>query len=101
MLNEKVDLEVYGRRFTVEFEGITPIELPALAKDLTQRMEKIAQETAIVDTSKLAILAALEVLVENSRLKAEKDLHKAAEERSLDQMTISLQNTLDSIAEKK
>lgn len=99
MLNEKVDVEVYGRRFTVEFEGITPIEIPSLAKELTQKLEQVGKESGIVDTSKLAVLVALQYLVEIKRLKAQQENDRLAEERTLERMVVSLQNTLASVKE--
>lgn len=94
MINEKMDIVVYGRKLTVEMEGITEIELSALASELTARMEAIAKESQIVDSSKLAILTALECLAELSRLKGQADILKRVDEQSVEKMIVSLQNTL-------
>lgn len=94
MLNEKVDIAVYGRKMTVEIEGITPLEIHALAKELGDKMRKIERDQDIVDTSKLAILAALEYLAEIQRLKARQDTVKSAEENAYEQMMISLRNAI-------
>lgn len=94
-LNEKVDLEVYGRRLTVEIEGITPIELQALAQDLTERMAKISRESQIVDSSKLALVAALECLADVARLKAAQENQRFAEDKALEQAAALLRGALE------
>ena len=95
MLNEKVEIEIRGRKLTVEMEGVTPLEVQSLAQTVNERMTLIEKESKIVDSSKLAILTALEIAADNQRLHMQlKDL-SLIEERKVDAMTVSLQKALD------
>jgi cell division protein ZapA (FtsZ GTPase activity inhibitor) len=94
MINEKVEIEVYGRKFSIEIEGLTQLEVHSLAQDLTEKMEKISKESEIVDSSKLAILTALETLAEMSRVKAQHDALRNAQERAMDHMILELEGAL-------
>src|ERR1051325_3384811 len=96
MINEKVEIEVYGRKLNIEIEGLTQLEIHSLAQELTEKMEKIARESEIVDSSKLAILTALETLGEMARLRAQHEIHRNAQERAMDQMIVQLETSLAS-----
>ena len=61
MLNDKIDIEVCGRKLTVEMEGLTQLEVLSLAREVSERMQDIARESKMVDTQKLAILTAMEL----------------------------------------
>lgn len=98
MINERVDIEVYGRRLTVELEGLTQLEVHSMALELTQKMASLAKETEIVDSSKLAILCALETLAQLRQLQAQHEGIKRGEERQLEQMIASLQGALSAAA---
>ena len=71
MPGDKIPVEIYGRRFEIDAEGLTPIEASALAQAVSARMEETAQVTGIVDSSKLAVLTALNLAYELSRLRKE------------------------------
>lgn len=96
MINEKVEIEVYGRKLNIEIEGLTQLEIHSMAQELTEKMEKIAHESEIVDSSKLAILTALETLAEMSRVRAQHEAYRNAQERVLDQLILQLENSLAS-----
>ena len=100
MLNEKVEIEIRGRRLLIEMEGLSPLEVDSLARLVTERIVQIEAETKIVDTSKLAILTALDIAAENQRLQVQlKDLG-LTEKREVDAMTISLEKALGHSSEK-
>ena len=94
MINEKVEIDVYGRKLTVEIEGLTQLEITSLAQNLSDKMKQIAKESEIVDSSKLAILTALETLAERARINTQEDNMRRAEERMLEHMIAGLQNAL-------
>jgi cell division protein ZapA (FtsZ GTPase activity inhibitor) len=99
MLNDKVEIEIYGRKLTVEMEGLTQLEVHSLASMVSDRMNDIAKESKIVDSSKLAILTAMEMAAENQRLKTQLEDLALVEERKLDAMTVSLQKALEEAPE--
>ena len=95
MLNDKVEIEVYGRKFIVEMEGLSQLEISALANRVDTLMHEIAKETKIVDSSKLAILTAIEISGELQRLSQRvEDLDKA-EGRQVDGMILDLEKTIE------
>ena len=96
MINEKVEIEVYGRKLNIEIEGLTQLEIHSLAQDLTEKMEKIAKESEIVDSSKLAILTALETMAEITRIRSQHEAHRNAQERVMDQLILQLESSLAS-----
>jgi len=96
VINEKVEIDVYGRKLNIEIEGLTQLEIHSLAQELTDKMEKIAKESEIVDSSKLAILTALETLAEMARLRSQQEVHRNAQERAMDHMILQLESSLAS-----
>ncbi len=98
-MNEKVDIEVYRRKLTVEMEGMTPIEINAIAQQVNEKMEQIANgPMRVVDSSKLAIYAALEFAAELARMKEAADTHRRVLEHKVDEMTVALSSALASTA---
>jgi cell division protein ZapA (FtsZ GTPase activity inhibitor) len=94
-MNEKVDIEVFRRKLTVEIEGMTPIEINAIAQKVSEKMEDIAhQNTKIADSSKLAILAALDFAIQHSKLQEAQDTQQRALEHKVEELTMLLQSAL-------
>jgi cell division protein ZapA (FtsZ GTPase activity inhibitor) len=95
-MNEKVEVQIGTRRFTVEIEELTPIEIVALAQKVSERMAEVREnnkETA--DSSKLALIVALSFA-------ADLDKETRAHERtrhilinSADRLSQSLRESLD------
>lgn len=95
MIKERVDIEVYGRKLSVEIEGLTELEVHALAEQLSEKMASVARESGLVDSSKLAILTALETIAELSRVKAQHEYLRRSEDRTLDQVLAALRLALE------
>lgn len=96
MLAEKIDIEIFGRIYEVNTEGLTPIEASALAQFVTERMQEIQKQSRIVDTSKLAVLTALNIADELIRLKKKQ---QETEELVLKRLQ-GMKKILESMAEK-
>ena len=94
MLNEKVDVEIYGRTLTIEIEGLQQLEINALANKVDKRMRELTQETDIVDSSKLAILTALEFAADGQKLKSKMEDMQRIQDRSLEDMIAKLEQGL-------
>lgn len=96
-MNEKVDIEIFRRKLTVEMEGFTPMEISALAHLVTEKMGEISrQNEKIADTSKIATLAALLFAAELSRLKDAVDTETRVLDNKVEELTLALQNALHS-----
>jgi cell division protein ZapA (FtsZ GTPase activity inhibitor) len=94
-LNEKVDIEIGRRRLTVEMEGWTPLHIINLAKKVSDKMAEVeAHNSKIADTSKLAILTALDFAAELSRLHEAHDTEKRILENKVEELLLQLQKAL-------
>lgn len=96
-MNDKVDIEIFRRKLTVEIEGLTPMEISALASKVSQKMDDIAaQNPKIGDSGKLAILAALEFAIEHAKVKEAHETLTRAMEHKIEELAVSLQSALSS-----
>lgn len=94
-MNEKIDVEIYRRKLTVGIEGLTPIEISALAQNVQARMEQIFKENPnIADSSKIAILAALSFAVENFKSDQAASASERALENKVEHMSLALRGAL-------
>ena len=94
-MNEKVDIEIFRRRLTVEMEGLTPMEISALAQKVHDKMTEISeQNNKIADSSKLAILAALHFAAELQASKDAQSTQGMALERRVEELNQSLRAAL-------
>ncbi len=94
MLGEKLTVEILGRQYEIDAEGLTPIEASFLAQFVSDRMQEIQKESGIVDSSKLAVLAALNLADELWRLKRKSDHTSQQLERRFSDMIRFLEETL-------
>ena len=94
MIENKTPVTVYRRNLIVNLEGLTQLETSALANRVTSEMEKIESETKTVDTSKLAILAALSFAADLYKLEQQSGSLRQADEKRISAMTSALNSTL-------
>ena len=65
-----VDVEIFRRKLTVSMEELSPDEILKLADEVNDRMTRVAEENPkIADSSKIALLAALDFASEMHRLR--------------------------------
>lgn len=95
MKDEKVEVEIFGRKLPIELEGFTQLEASAVGNMVSERMREIAEETKIVDSSKLAIYTALEFAAKLQRIEARLQDLDRVEDRKLDGMIVALQKVLE------
>lgn len=94
-MNEKVDVEVFKRRLTLEMDGHTPLEISQFASQVSEKMREIsARHKTIVDSSKLAILTAIEFAAELSKSQAQQDTSRRVFEHKIEQLTDALKAAL-------
>lgn len=94
-MNDKVTVEVFGRRLTIEMEGLSQLEVNALAQMVDERMREVAASSKIVDSSKLAILTALDIAAELQRMKSRMEDFDRVEESKVDRMLLALEKALE------
>lgn len=90
-MKDKVVLQIYGREFEVEAEGLSPLELYALAEEITAKMKELSAQSKIADSSKLAILTALNYAEELSRLRKQVEGSQETDHRKVEEMILTLQ----------
>ena len=70
MTEEKIKIEIRGRFFELDSTDLTEIEASAIVRMVTDKMNEIENQMGIVDTSRLAVMAALSFADELLRLRS-------------------------------
>lgn len=100
-MNDKVDIEIFRRRLTVDMEGLTPMEISAIAQKVDERMREISEQNSkIADSSKLAILSALHFAAELQQVRDARSTENAALERKIEELNHVLRSALAGAAKK-
>jgi cell division protein ZapA (FtsZ GTPase activity inhibitor) len=100
-MNEKVEITVFRRNLTIEMEGFAPMEIAALAQRVDEKMQDIAnQNPKIADSSKLAILTALDFAAQLYQMSQKLDTEQRAAEHKLEELTLALQSSLAAAGKK-
>lgn len=94
MMNEKVDIQIGTRRLTIEIEGLTPIEINALAQRVSERLAEVQSNSKMADTSKIALLVALSYAAELDKERSAHDLTKRLLENKAEALSESLRDSL-------
>jgi cell division protein ZapA (FtsZ GTPase activity inhibitor) len=93
--SEPTDITIYGRKFRIALEGLTPLETVSCGNTVEERMRQIAAERNIADSSKLAILTALEIAAELMRVRNELENLNPADEQRVEKMIVDLENAVE------
>jgi len=64
LANEKVRVRILGKEYEIDPGGLTPLEASHLAGYVDQKMREISDKLRLVDTQKIAVLAALNIAYE-------------------------------------
>lgn len=69
ILSERVRVQIFGREYEMDPDGLTPLEVQSLAAFVDEKMREIAENFSIVDTQKVAVLAAINIALDYLQLK--------------------------------
>ncbi len=96
MSNNDFEATVRGRviKFPV-VDGLTPLELSVIVSQVEEKIKAIEEKTKVVDTSKLAIMAAFDFAVELDTLKQRSNTNLEADTKKLDEMVSCLEKSLE------
>jgi len=95
-MNERVEIQIGTRRLVVDMEGLTPIEINALAQKVSDRMaELLGQNKTVADTSKIALLAALSFAAELDKERSAHDTTRRVLENKAAELSQSLRDSLE------
>lgn len=79
-------------------DGLSPIEQSTIVGQVEEKIHKIEEKLNIVDSSKLAILAAYDFAVELYNLKQRSETNREADSKKVDEMVERLERTLSAAA---
>jgi len=98
-MNEKIEVQIGARRLVVEMEGLTPIEINALAQKVSERLTELqGQNKTVADTSKIALLVALSFAAELSQERAAHETTRRLLDNKAEQLSRSLRESLEGLA---
>lgn len=98
-MNEKVDIQIFRRRLTVEMEGLTPLEIKALATKVDDKMNEIShQNKGIADSSLLAILTSLHFAADMEKMQGARETEQMALEKKIEELTTALRAALSHVS---
>lgn len=69
MLSDRVRVQIFGREYELDAGGLTPLEVQSLASYVDDKMREIADDLSLVDTQKIAVLAAVNIALDYLQLK--------------------------------
>ena len=94
LVNEKVRVQIYGKEYEMDPGGLTPLEASQLASYVDAKMREIADKLRVVDTQKIAVLAALNIAFELSQQNSKKEHLSEEDEVRLKGMIATLDKAI-------
>jgi len=95
MQNNDFEAKVRGRLLKFpSVDGLTPIEMSTIVGQVEEKIKKIEEKLNIVDSSKLAILAAYDFAVELYNLRQRSETNREADTRKVEELVEKLSKTL-------
>ncbi len=96
MQNNDFETRIRGR--VIKFpsvDGLTPLEMSAIVGQVEEKIGKIEEKLNIVDSSKLAILAAYDFAVELYNLRQQSETDREADSKKVEELVEKLAKTLE------
>jgi len=94
MASNETAIKIRNRSFSVAIDGLTEIEIASIAGQVEKKMLELEESTKTADTSKLAVLAALDFAAELYNLKQRSESLRAADSRKVDELIEKLEISL-------
>jgi cell division protein ZapA (FtsZ GTPase activity inhibitor) len=95
MNNQEFTATVYNRHIKFPaIDGITDMEMDSIVKSVEKRMTRVSERLDIVDTSRIAIIAAFEFAAEVYTLSQRAETESGANTRRIDEMISKLESAL-------
>ncbi len=94
LVTESVSVNIYGREYEVDPGGLTPLEASQLAAYVDSKMREIADKLHLVDTQKIAVLAALNIAFELSHHPANSQNLGPDDEKKIEELNVLLEKCL-------
>ena len=95
MQNSEVVLKIRGRAISMTVDGLTEMEIASIADQVEKKMAKIEEATNTADTSKLAVMAAMEFATELYNLKQRSETTTEADSRKIEDLVSKLESAME------
>lgn len=95
MQNNEAVIKIRGRSIAMAVDGLTELEIGNIADQVEKKMAEIEEKTKIADTSKLAVMAALEFASALYNLKQKSENTAEADSRKIEDLVAKLESALD------
>lgn len=96
LLSDGVRVKIFGREYEMDAGSLTPLEIESLARFVDERMRDIAEKSSIVDTQKIAVLAAVNIALDYLQLREQSIPKSDALAPELERMQKILDGALNS-----
>jgi len=90
----KMQVKILGSVYELDVDGSDELFIQSVARYLEKKMERIQEETDIVDTQKIAIFAALNIADELLRIKDSKENISGVFDKKADELIKVLDTSL-------
>ncbi len=94
LVSDKVRVEIFGKQYEIDPGGLTPLEASQLALLVDRKMREISENLRLVDTQKIAVLAALNIAFEMTQELSREGAMGADEQKKVEEMLDSLDKVL-------
>ena len=91
---DSISVEIYHGKITVSKEDRDPLYISSLAKFVNEKINEITSKTKIVDTTKVGILAALDISDELFKLKENTSNNTEQIDSQIQEMITLISNTI-------
>lgn len=95
LVSEKIRVKIFGKEYELDPGNLTPLEASQLASYVDQKMREISEKLNIVDTQKIAVLAALNIAFELSQPSADDNALSQEDEKKLEGLAVALEKALN------
>lgn len=95
MPNNEAVIKIRGRSISMAVDGLTELEIGNIADQVEKKMAEIEEKTNTADTSKLAVMAALEFAAKLYNLKQKSENTNEADSRKIEELVGKLESALD------
>jgi cell division protein ZapA len=73
MMSDHVRVQILNREYDMDPGGLTALEVQSLARMVDEKMREIADRFSIVDSQKIAVLAAINMALDYVQLKEQQN----------------------------
>ena len=93
--NNTLRVRIFGKEYELDPGNLTPLEASHLASYVDQKMREIAEKLGVVDTQKIAVLAALNIAFELTAQRPAQETLSRGDEAKIKGMLASMDKALN------